>query len=604
MAHTQDPHPAAEAHDAHDEHHAQGFFRTYVWSHDHKMIGKQFLVTTLVWLFVGGALALIVRWQLGFPGEPVPLVGGLIDALWGGDGKVGGDLYNMAFTMHASVMIFLVVIPMLVGAFGNFCVPLMIGARDMAFPFLNALSYWVMWPAFALLGGSMFVEGVANAPSGGWTAYPPLTYLAGHGQTLWSVGVFFVGASSIMGAVNYLTTIVTMRAPGMRMFRMPMTVWAIFITSILTLLATPVVGSSQILLFFDRVWGSSFFVPAGLSLGVDEATNPFGFSSGGGHPLLYQHLFWFYSHPAVYIMILPAMGFVSDILSAFARKPLFGYRPMVYSIGAIAGLGFIVWGHHMFQSGMNPALGMTFMLSTMLIALPSAIKTFNWLATVWRGTLVFSVPMCFALAFVSMFVIGGLSGIFMAATPVDMHIHDTYFIVAHIHYVLFGGSLMGAFGAIYYWFPKMFGRDMNQKLGYVHFWVTLVAFNVTFFLMHLVGLGGMHRRTADPYDRYVYIDGMLPANQVMTVAAVVLGFAQFLLLGNFFWSMFRGRRAEQNPWQANTLEWTAAPSPPPHLNFGPTLPHVYRGPYEYSSPEVEEDYLPQDRDLSTPVPVA
>ncbi len=594
--------------DAHDgdhghAHHEPGFFGKYIWSTDHKMIGKQFLITTLLWLFVGGALALIVRWQLAYPGSgaeaapEMPIIGSILEAMYG-KASITGDVYNMAFTMHASVMIFLVIIPMLVGAFGNFCIPLMIGARDMAFPFLNAASYWVMWPAFALFGASFVIDGVGGAPASGWTAYPPLSYLAGDGQTLWCMGVILVGSSSIMGAVNYITTIVTMRAPGMRFFRMPLTVWSIFITSILSLLATPVLTSAMIMLILDREWGASFFIPAGLSAGLVAGDNAFNFASGGGNPILYQHLFWFYSHPAVYIMILPSMGIASDVMATFARKPIFGYRPMVYSIAGIAGLGFIVWGHHMFQSGMNPALGMTFMLSTMMIALPSAIKTFNWLATLWRGSIRFTVPMCFALSFVSMFVIGGLSGIFMAATPVDIHIHDTYFIVAHIHYVLFGGSLMGAFAGIYYWFPKMYGREMNRTLGYVHFWLTLIAFNMTFFLMHLVGLGGMHRRTQDPYAKYVYIDGMLPMNKAMTHGAILLGVTQLILLFNVLWSMWRGKPAEANPWKANTLEWTATPVKPGHGNFGEFLPTVYRGPYEYSSPEVEEDWLPQNKDLN------
>ena len=582
----------------HGEHHKQGFFRTYVWSHDHKMIGKQFLITSLLWLFVGGALALIVRWQLAYPGKPMPLLGDILAAMYDGDGSANGDIYNMAFTMHASVMIFLVIIPMLVGAFGNFCVPLMIGARDMAFPFLNALSYWIMWPAFALFGMSFVVDGAAGAPGSGWTAYPPLSYLApGDGQTLWCLGVILVGAGSVMGAVNYITTIVTMRAPGMRFFRMPLTVWSIFITSILGLFATPVLSSAMIMLTLDRMWGSSFFVPSGLSEGLVESANTFNFASGGGNPVLYQHIFWFYSHPAVYIMILPAMGIVSDILATFSRKPIFGYRPMVYSIAGIAGLGFIVWGHHMFQSGMNPTLGMAFMLSTMMIALPSAIKTFNWLATLWRGQIRFTVPMCFALAFVSMFVIGGLSGIFMAATPVDIMIHDTYFIVAHIHYVLFGGSLFGAFAGIYYWFPKMFGRHMNYKLGYVHFWLSLISFNLTFFLMHVVGLNGMHRRTQNPYEKYTYIDGMLGMNTAMTHGAIMLGVVQLILLFNVLWSMWRGKKAEQNPWNANSLEWCAVPTPTVHGNFGPYLPTVHRGPYEYSPPDRDEDWLPQNLDL-------
>ena len=332
-----------------DHHHEPGFFFKYIWSTDHKMIGRQFLITSLLWLFVGGALALIVRWQLAYPNEEIPLLGPILEAMYGeGKNSANGDIYNMAFTMHASVMIFLVIIPMLVGAFGNFCVPLMIGARDMAFPFLNALSYWFMWPAFVLFGASFVIDGAAGAPGSGWTAYPPLSYLAGEGQTMWCLGVVLVGASSVMGSVNYITTIVTMRAPGMRMFRMPLTVWSIFITSILSLLATPVLSSAMIMLTMDRVWGSSFFIPAGLSQGLDVASNPFNYASGGGNVVLYQHLFWFYSHPAVYIMILPAMGIVSDVLSTFARKPIFGYRPMVYSISGIAGLGFIVWGHHMF----------------------------------------------------------------------------------------------------------------------------------------------------------------------------------------------------------------------------------------------------------------
>jgi cytochrome c oxidase subunit 1 len=599
-AHAHDAH----GHDAGHAHHEPNWFFKYVFSTDHKMIARQFLATSLLWLFVGGALALIVRWQLGFPGQKVPILGGLLKAWYDTDGSANGNAYNMAFTMHASVMIFLVIIPILVGVFGNFCIPLMIGARDMAFPLLNALSYWMMWPAYFLFGASFFVAG--GAASSGWTAYPPLSYLGGNavgaGQTLWSLGVFCVGASSIMGAVNYITTVVTMRAPGMKFFRMPMTVWAIFITSILGLLATPVLGSAQIMLFMDRVWGSSFFVPSGLTTSIaSNIPNQFDYAAGGGHVILYQHVFWFYSHPAVYIMILPTMGVVSDVLSTFARKPLFGYRPMVYSVAAIAGLGFIVWGHHMFQSGMNPYLGMTFMLSTMMIALPSAIKTFNWLATLWRSQIHFTVPMCHAISFVAMFVIGGLSGIFMAATPVDLHIHDTYFIVAHIHYVLFGGALLGSFAGITYWFPKMFGRHMNQGWGYVHFWLTLISFNVTFFLMHVVGLGGMQRRVADPYAKYPFIDQMLPINQVMTIGAIVLGFSQFIFIANFVISIWKGRPAEANPWKANTMEWCDAPTGPGiHGNFPGRIPTVYRGPYEYASPDVEEDWLPQTKDLGTP----
>jgi cytochrome c oxidase subunit 1 len=387
-----------------------------------------------------------------------------------------------------------------------------------------------------------------------------------------------------MGSVNYMTTIIQMRAPGMTMFRLPMTIWGMFITAILQAFALPVLTAALVMQVMDRVIKTGFFVPEGL---IVNNSAPL---SGGGQPLLWQHLFWFYSHPAVYIMILPAMGMVSDIISCFARKPLFGYKPMIYSISGIAGLGFIVWGHHMFMSGMNPALGMTFMVSTMMIALPSAIKTFNWLGTIWGGKIEFATPMLFALSFVSMFIIGGLSGIFMAATPVDIFIHDTYFIVGHIHYVLFGSSAFGIFGAIYFWFPKMFGRMMNETLGKIHFFLSFIFFNGTFYTMHVLGAGGFPRRLADPYH-YETFAHMQPLNQFMTICALGMGAAQLVFAGNFIWSIFAGPVVGRNPWKANSLEWSA-PSPPGHGNFD-FQPIVYRGPYEYGSPEVDEDYYPQ-----------
>jgi len=476
-------------------------------------------------------------------------------------------------------MIFLVIIPILTGAFGNFLIPLMIGARDMAFPKLNMLSFWVGATGGLVMASSFFV---ANGPAAtGWTAYPPLSAVPDYtgvtrGQTLWIVSVLLIGTASIMGAVNYITTIVNQRAPGMHFFRLPLTLWALFITSVLQLMATPVLASALGMLLFDRTLGTHFFAPA-----------------GGGQVLLWQHLFWFYSHPAVYIMILPAMGFVSDILSTFARKPIFGYKAMVFSIMGIAGLGFIVWGHHMFQSGMNPALGSAFMASTMVIAVPSAIKTFNWLGTLWRGSIRFSSAMLHALAFVSSFIIGGLSGVFMASTPVDIFIHDTYFIVAHLHYVLFGGSLFGVFAAIHYWFPKMFGRMLNETLGRIHFTLTFVFFNLTFFPMHILGMGGHMRRIYDP-TLYDFLKPLQPINEFISISAFILGASQIFFVVNFVWSLFAGKRAERNPWHANTLEWSAA-SPPPHGNWGETVPTVYRGPYEFSLPGEAEDYLPQDR---------
>jgi cytochrome c oxidase subunit 1 len=389
----------------------------------------------------------------------------------------------------------------------------------------------------------------------------------------------------MMGSVNYVTTIINLRAPGMTFNRMPLTIWSLFITAILQAFALPVLTVALILQLLDKTFNTCFFLPPGETIIGNYHTGP-----GGGQTLLWQHLFWFYSHPAVYIMILPAMGMVSDIISTFSRKPLFGYKPMYLSLAGIAGLGFIVWGHHMFQSGMDPRLGTGFMIATIMIALPSAIKVFNWLGTTWGANIQFTTAMLFALAFVSLFVIGGLSGIFMAATPVDIAIHDTMFIVAHLHYVLFASSLMGIFAAIYYWFPKMFGRMMSEPWGKVHFAITFVAGNCTFFPMHILGTALQPRRYFDPLS-FEWLQNLAGLNQFISISAFVLGAAQIIFLANFFYSLFGGKRVDRNPWHSNTLEWTA-PSPPPHGNFE-TTPIVYRGPYEYSSPESDEDYLPQ-----------
>ena len=575
---------AKMTHAAHAPEVEKSFIRKYVFSIDHKVIGKQFLFSSLLFFVVGGLLALLMRTQLAWPWEEIPVVGGLV---YGNSGNIlAPEAYPALVTMHGTIMIFFFIIPILSGAFGNFLIPLLIGAKDMAFPRLNLLSYWVMVPAFLVMIAGFFVEG--GTAASGWTSYVPLSALpdkmpgSGMGQTLWIVSLILVGTSSIMGAINYITTIVMLRAKGMHMFRLPMTVWALFITAILVLMATPVLTSALILIFLDRTIGTHFFAP-----------------SGGGQVILWQHLFWFYSHPAVYIMILPAMGMASDIISCFARKPLFGYKPMVFSIMAIAGLGFIVWGHHMFQSGMSPVLGTLFMTSTMMIALPSAIKTFNWLATLWGGQLRLTAPMLNALAFVSTFVIGGLSGVFAAATPVDVFIHDTYWIVGHIHYVLFGGSLFGVFAAVQYWFPKMFGRTMSDFWGKAHFVLTFTAFNLVFFPMFILGAYGMPRRIAD-YTNYAFLAPLQGLNQFMTISAYVLALSQLVLFVNFFYSLFRGQKAADNPWEANTLDW-ATTSPPPEHNFAVT-PVVYRGPYEYSSPEVAEDWLPQNRALAGAAP--
>lgn len=569
---------------AHAHHEELGFWRTYVFSTDHKMIGRQFFFLGILMLVVGGVLAMLMRWQLAWPETPVPGLSWVPEPyLYGG--IIPPETYNALFTMHATIMIFFAVMPIMIGCFGNFLIPLMIGARDMAFPVLNMLSFWVGAVAGVVILASFFVPG--GAAAGGWTSYAPLSAKAIYtgvnwGQNLWCIALIILGISSLMGSINYITTVVNMRAPGMTWFRLPLMIWSLFITAILLLLALPVFTSALAMLLFDRMAGTHFFLP-----------------QGGGEPLLWQHLFWFFGHPEVYILVLPAMGVTSDVLSTFSRKPIFGYRAMAFSMIGIAFLSWIVWGHHMFISGMNPVLGTAFMTSTMVIAVPSAIKTFNWLGTLWGGSIRFTTPMLNALAFVAIFVIGGLSGVFMASTPVDIFIHDTYYIVAHFHYVV-AGIVFGLFAAVYYWFPKMFGRMMNERWGKIHFVLTFVAFNCVFFPMHFLGVAGHMRRIWNPMQ-YEFLQPLQPINVFITVSAYVLAIAQIPFVVNLFWSLFAGKKAERNPWQANTLEWST-PSPPPHGNWGEHLPTVYHGPYEYSVPGVAEDYAPQDLPLAVPVP--
>ena len=580
-------HEAERGQGHHDHHPQHGFFRTYVWSHDHKMIGIQYLFASLFFMAVSGLLAMGVRWQLAFPGQPVPLIGKLLPAsIVGPDGAIQPGGYNALVTMHATVMIFLAIMPLLIGAFGNFLIPLKIGAPDMAFPFFNALSFWLFFASGVIMLSSFFVP--HGAPAGGWTAYAPLstneTYNGyKEGQSLWAIGIFINGLASIAGAANYITTIVNMRCPGMTMFRVPLAVWSLFVTSFLLLLAVPVLSAAGAMLWFDLNMGTKFFSGDNVS---------------GGQPLLWQHLFWFFGHPEVYIMILPAFGLTSEILPVFSRKPIFGYRAMIFSMVAIAFLGFIVWGHHMFVSGMNLVLSATFSLSTMVIAVPSAIKVFNWMGTVWNGSIRFATPMLFALAFVTLFVIGGFSGIFMAATPVDLFVHHTYYIVAHIHYVLFGGSLFAILGAVYFWFPKMFGRMMSEKLGKWHFALTFVFFNLTFFPMHNLGLAGMMRRIADP-TQYEHLRNLQPLQIFRDAKRVRLGAVVHLVLVELLLQPIPRRAGPRQPLARDHLEWTL-PSPVRlHGNFEKT-PHVYHGPYEYSVPGMKDDFLPQNvpfRDL-------
>ena len=562
----------------------QSFIRKYIFSTDHKVIGIQFLFSSLIFMAVGGLLAMLMRWQLGWPGTPLPFL-----EKFAPEGMPGGymvpEYYNMLFTMHGSIMIFFGIIPLLVGAFGNFLIPLKVGAPDMAFPKLNMLSFWLFIPAAVIVLLGFWAEG--GAAAAGWTAYTPLSgsqATMGAGQTFWTVGLIILGFSNIFGAVNYVATIINLRAPGMSFHRLPISIWAFFTTAVLTILATPVLASALILLLLDRILATSFFLPAGM---IVDGTP---LSHAGGQPLLWQHLFWFYSHPAVYIMILPAMGFVSDILPTFSRKPIFGYKAIAYATVGIGAVGFLVWAHHMFQSGMNPALGTTFMIATMVVAVPTGVKVFSWLGTLWRGSIRLSTPMLHALGFISMFVIGGLTGIFLGSTPVDMYLHDTYFIVGHLHYVLFGGSLFGAFAGVTFWYPKMFGRSLNEKLGKLHFWLTFILFNAVMFPMFGLGLRGMPRRIYD-YTQYSGLADLEGINRMMSVAAFCLFATQLIFALNFVMSLSKGKKAGENPWEATTLEWLT-PSPPPHGNFTRPL-QVTCGPYEYSVPGMRRDWRMQ-----------
>jgi cytochrome c oxidase subunit I len=570
----------------------RGFLRRYVFSVDHKVIGRQFLFLGLAFLAVGGAMAMLIRWQLARPGVPVPVVGKLLFGPSGG--VISPVAYTALFTMHGTIMIFFAVTPILIGGFGNFCLPLMIGARDMAFPRLNLASFWTMLAATSVLTASFFVP--LGPPQAGWTAYATLSTAIGApgpGQTLWVVAIYLNGASSVMGAVNYITTVLRLRAPGMTWFRMPLTVWGFFLTSILNALFVPVLGAAMVLLFFDRVLGTQFFI-AGTTPGT------------GGDPILYQHLFWLFGHPEVYILILPAWGIVGDLLSFFARKPVFGYRVTVGALSGVVVLSTVVYGHHMFTTGMSPLLGESFMLLTMIISVPTSLIVLSWLGTLWRGAIRFPTPMLFCLGLVFTFGVGGLTGLYLADITADMYLHDTYFVVGHFHLIMAAALLMSLFAAIYFWFPKMFGRMMSEALGKLHFWLTFLPLNVVFFGMLLIGFHGMQRRLYDP-SVYDFLKPLLPLNRAVSQAAFLLGAAQLIFVVNFFWSLARGPRASANPWEVGTLEWTVG-SPPPHHNFD-RIPVVVLGPHELGHPDARplgRDWLAQTEvvgpDVTTPPP--
>ncbi|MEW5975272.1 MAG: cbb3-type cytochrome c oxidase subunit I [Acidobacteriota bacterium] len=566
-----------------------GFIRKYIFSLDHKIIGIQYYFLALIAAYLGMTLSLIFRLRLAWPTAHWPFLEKIFPIGFEG-GPMTPEFYLSMVTMHGTIMVFMVLTTAPQGGFGNYFLPIQIGAHDMAFPVLNMLSFWVTFVSFVVLIAALFVQG--GAPISGWTGYAPLSALGevagpglGAGQTLWiiSIAIFCVG--SLLGALNFITTTINMRTKGMSLMRMPLTVWTWLTTAILALLSFPVLLAGGILLLLDRIGGTSFFIPAGLV--VSDKIIP----HEGGSPILWQHLFWFFGHPEVYIAILPGMGVASQLLSTFARKPIFGYKAMVYAVFAIGLLGFFVWGHHMFVSGLSPYSAIAFSMLTLTIGVPSAVKTFNWLGTLWGGKIRFPTASLYAIGFVSLFVSGGLTGLFLGQTSLDLQLHDTYFPVGHFHMIMGVAAIFGIFAGTYYWFPKMFGRMMNETLGKLHFWLTFVGVYAIFLPMHNLGLMGHPRRYAQSTD-FQFLAGAQPYHVLITIAAIITATAQLIFLINFFWSLFKGKKSSVNPWEATTLEWTV-PSPPPHDNFGGHMPVVHHGPYEYAVPGAPKDFVMQ-----------
>ena len=571
---------------AHEHHHHESFITKYVFSQDHKMIAKQFLITGIVWAIIGGLFSVIFRLQLGYPESTFPWLEDFLGQ-WAKGGKLDPEFYYALVTMHGTVLVFFVLTAGLSGTFSNFLIPLQCGARDMASPFLNMLSYWFFFAASIVMFASLFVQ--TGPASGGWTIYPPLSALGDAssgskiGMDLWLISMALFIINALLGGLNYITTVLNMRTKGMSMTRMPLTMWAFFFTAILGVLSFPVLLSGAILLLFDRNLGTSFYLS-------DIVINGKILPNEGGSPILFQHLFWFLGHPEVYIIILPAMGIASEVMSVNSRKPIFGYMAMVGSLFAITALAFVVWAHHMFVTGMNPFLGSFFVLLTLLIAVPSAIKVFNWLTTLWRGNIRFTPGMLFSIGFVSLFISGGLTGVFLGNSALDIHLHDTYFIVAHFHIVMGVAGMFGMFAGLYHWYPKMYGRYMNDTLAYIHFWVTMIGSYLIFWPMHYEGLAGMPRRYYEfsGWESFNMFGGL---NEFISFVSIIVFAAQLLFVFNFFYSIFKGRKVTTlNPWGATTLEWST-PIRPGHGNWPGEIPEVHRWAYDYGKDG--RDFIPQ-----------
>ncbi|MDD2673553.1 cytochrome c oxidase subunit I [Flavobacterium petrolei] len=585
---------SAEGHDhaidhEHEHHHKDTFITKYIFSIDHKMIAKQYLITGIFMGIIGVGMSMLFRMQLAWPEESFRIFNILLGDKFAPNGVMANDIYLALVTIHGTIMVFFVLTAALSGTFSNLLIPLQIGARDMASGFMNMISYWLFFLSSVIMIGSLFVE--AGPASSGWTIYPPLSALpqaipgSGMGMTLWLVSMAIFIASSLMGSLNYVVTVINLRTKGMSMTRLPLTIWAFFVTAIIGIVSFPVLLSAALLLIFDRSFGTSFFLSdiyiAGEVLHYQ-----------GGSPVLFEHLFWFLGHPEVYIVLLPALGITSEVIATNSRKPIFGYRAMIMSILAIAFLSTIVWGHHMFISGMNPFLGSVFTFTTLLIAIPSAVKAFNYITTLWKGNLQLNPAMLFSIGLVSTFITGGLTGIILGDSTLDINVHDTYFVVAHFHLVMGISALYGMFAGIYHWFPRMFGRMLNKNLGYVHFWVTAICAYGVFFPMHFIGLAGLPRRYYTNTN-FPLFDDLQNVNVLITTFALIGGAFQLVFLYNFFVSIFYGKKSVMNPWKSNTLEWTA-PVEHIHGNWPGEIPHVYRWPYDYSNPAHDVDFVPQN----------